>query len=236
MDVRRAVDADQLVGVGRQLEQIVRHRHHRQVQVAPQPLQQRVELMLRRQVEPGRRLVEQQETSLRTERTRQERALLLAAGELADAASGVTRQPDELDRFVDDAPVRTGREPKEPEAARPAHHDHVAHRHRKARIELRTLRHVADLVRGAAELRPGTFPSTRTSPRVGVTRPDNTRSSVVLPAPFGPMIPRKRPDATVQLDVPQHRMRVDVDGDAAQFDDRRLVRGHCRASAKARAL
>ena len=42
-------------------------------------------------------------------------------------------------------------------------------------------------------------PSNRTSPTFGGTKPEITPNSVVLPAPFGPMMPTISPFATEKL-------------------------------------
>ena len=59
-----AVDADELVGRGGEREQIVRHRDHREAELALEIAQQRVEVLLRGQVEADRRLVEHSRRSL----------------------------------------------------------------------------------------------------------------------------------------------------------------------------
>ncbi len=45
----------------------------------------------------------------------------------------------------------------------------------------------------------GAPPSTETVPRVGLASPASIRSSVVLPAPFGPTSAETRPSGTVTV-------------------------------------
>src|SRR5215813_4697568 len=48
-------------------------------------------------------------------------------------------------------------------------------------------------------LLPISMPQIAARPAVGATRPQSIRNSVVLPAPFGPTIPRISPASTVRL-------------------------------------
>ena len=84
VDVHAAVDADQVVGLAREREQVVRDRDHREAELVLQAPHQRVELLLGGQVEADGRLVEDQQLAAGAERLRERHATLLAARELPD--------------------------------------------------------------------------------------------------------------------------------------------------------
>ncbi len=108
VDVGGAVDTDELVGMPAELEQVVRDGDHRQAELASQALQQRIELVLSRQIQAGRRFVEQQQPGFGAESPGNESALLLTAGELADAPRLETLEADDSNRGVDLFPNRRG--------------------------------------------------------------------------------------------------------------------------------
>src|SRR3954454_17250014 len=77
--------------------ELVRDVEDRDAQLVVQPAEQRGERLLGLDVDAGRRLGEREQPRLGGERLGDERALLLAAGELAQPAPGEPRQADALD-------------------------------------------------------------------------------------------------------------------------------------------
>ena len=116
-----------------------------------------------------------------------------------DASVG---QPDALERLVDgvavlapqpaERPQRRAARPRRPRARSPA-------RARRAACAARGSRSA----RARRTLRAGS-PNSRTSPRVGRSSPSASRSSVVLPPPFGPAIATNSPS----LDAAGRRRRA----------------------------
>ena len=141
----------------------------------------------------GGRLVEQQQPRLRHQRAADRAHLLLAArhgaGELAAALAQAGEQVvDEIEALAELRP-RGGDEG--------AHAQVVLHRH--AREQAAVLRHVRDAEFDDAVRRRGErgrrLPSCML-PRIGRIRPEITRISVVLPAPFGPITATASPAFT----------------------------------------
>ena len=132
-------------------------------------------------------------------------------------AIGAVREPDALDRLVDDRAVAAAQRAEQPAATRAGRRDDLAHGRRRLDPELRALREVAE--RGAArEARRGLAEEQRLA-RAGRSRPSASRSSVVLPPPFGPAIATNSPASTARFDVSQHGLPAVVgERDVAQLD------------------
>jgi hypothetical protein len=109
----------------------------------------RDDLLLAAQVEVGERLVEQEQPGPRDQRVRDEDALLLTAGKLADPGVGVAGRADVGQRRLDQFPALPGR-PVLPGEGEPepvpvkAERHHVAGAQRHVRVDDQLLRHVAD--------------------------------------------------------------------------------------------
>ena len=108
---------------------------------------------LRRQVESRRRLVEQEQLGFCAQCPGQEGALLLSAGQLTDTTVLLPGKTDQANGFIHLAPVFAARKAEQTETTDAAHHDDIAYRHWKSRIELQPLRYVADLMRTMSQLR-----------------------------------------------------------------------------------
>ena len=112
------------------------------------------ERFLRLGVDPGRRLVQDEQRGLAGECLGDERALLLAARERAHREVGAVGQSDALDRLGDDGAVAAAQRAEQPTGREPAGGDDLAHRRRSVDPELRALGEVAE-GRAAGESRRG---------------------------------------------------------------------------------
>ena len=142
-------------------------------------------------VEPGERLVEDQQGGVVDQRDRQLGPLLVAVRERLDPPVGLPGQPDPLERGPSGPPRRRERQPGEPGEVG----DLLEHPH--AGIEPAFLGHVADPAAGAGIDRRA-VPAQRRRRRARRARAP-TRISVVLPAPLGPSRPTTRPGSTVRV-------------------------------------
>ena len=102
-------------------------------------------------------------------------------------------EPDSLDRLCDGA--RGRRRAKRPNSPRtgPAGGDHLAHGHRRVDSELGAL---GEVPIGSGRGSGRGLPEERDAPLLRPLRPTMTRSSVVLPPPFGPAIATNSPGVT----------------------------------------
>src|SRR5919198_976557 len=136
--------------------ELVRDVEDRDPELAVEALEQRAERLLRRDVDAGRRLVEREQRRPRGERLRDERALLLTAGEPQQRPAGEVRDPDALERLVDGGAV-LGPQPSERPQRCPPGLDHLSYRRGRVHAEMGALREVADALtlacssRGLAE-------------------------------------------------------------------------------------
>jgi hypothetical protein len=109
-----------------------------------QAVEERRERGLRLGVDAGRRLVEHEQRRLAGERLRDERALLLAAGEPAQRRVRAVSEADALDRLVDDRTVAPPQRPQQAPRREPPRGDDLADGGGRARPERRALRQVAE--------------------------------------------------------------------------------------------
>ena len=176
--------------------ELVRDVEDRHAELGVELIEQRRERVLRLDVDAGRRLVEHEQLRPGRERLRDERALLLARRRAATAAAtpapaSPTRSSASDDRL---AILTAAAVPTSRSGARPASTTSRTVTG-ACSAELRALREIADPRALADRLRAGS-PNSRTSPRVGRSSPSASRSSVVLPPPFGPAIATNSPTAT----------------------------------------
>ena len=108
MPLRALVEHDHAVGDREDARELVRDDHERDAEVVGQPPDQRVELGRGDRVEPGRRLVEEQDRRVERHRARDRRALLHAAGDLGRQVAGELLEPDELELHPRDQVDRVG--------------------------------------------------------------------------------------------------------------------------------
>ena len=177
--------------------------------------------------EAGQRLVEQQDARLPGERARQ-----LHQAQLACVVSSPARRC--AIRGQADAGDRLGGEPARLRVGVGAHvgadHDVVGHRHARERphdLEGAADAGRAQLVRLAADVM--SRPSSRICPASGRRKPLSRLKAVVLPAPFGPMMPRIAPSRHVEADV-LHRLQA---AEALRQAAHRRGSAPCRRSAAA---
>ncbi len=102
------------------------------------------DLLLAAQVEVGERLVEQEQLRPGDQRVRDQHALLLAAGQLADPCVGVLVRADIGQRRIDQLPALPRREGEPEPVPVKAERHHVAGAQRHVRVDDKLLRHVAD--------------------------------------------------------------------------------------------
>jgi hypothetical protein len=227
--VHGAVDAEQLVRRRGQRQQVVGHRDHRAVE----PSQQRVEGLLRRQVEADRRLVEHQQPRARAQRLGQHHAPLLAAGEPAHGAIGAVQQlhaGQRLVRRLAVGPAQAAERPQAPAAApaQPPERHHVAHGRRKARGDGVSLRHVAHLARGGA----GRAPQHLDAPARHRHEAEQRAQERRLAGAVGPHHADEPAGAHLEAQVLEHQPALTLDADVlAAHDHRRVVRGGAHGAA-----
>ena len=181
-----AADEQQPLGDVLDRAELVRDVEDGDAQLPVQPREQRRERILRVGVDAGGRLVEDQQPRLCGDRLSDEGALLLAAGEGGDRLVGLFGQADAVDRRVDGVAIVGG---ERPEQVPPGD----AARGRRPRGRSRAPRFRAAPAAGGRRPRPrrarrAGSPNSRTVPACGCSRPTISRSSVVLPPPFGPAI------------------------------------------------
>jgi hypothetical protein len=183
VDVHAAVDADEVVRLAGQREQIVRDGDHTEAELVLEAPHQRVELLLGRQVEAGGRLIEDQQLRAGAQRLRQHHAPLLAARERTDRTLRTVADADPHQRIGDRLQIGAPRAPPGAEVCEAPHQDDVAYPRRELRVDRITLRHVADLARhiGRGAGRPAEHLD---APRAIGTSPSSARSSVDLAAPL----------------------------------------------------
>ena len=149
------------------------------------------DLLAQHRVEPGRRLVDEQQARLVHQRARQLQAPLHAARQLPrSSAAGVPQ-------------TRPASAPRAPGVRGAATTARTARRRMtrfRPRSTPRTARSAGACSRSARARRRvnlrGSWPSTRSSPLVGRSVPVSMRTSVVLPEPLGPITPRIVPRGT----------------------------------------
>ena len=113
---------------------------------AADPVEQRRDGRLVREVEAVERLVEEEHPRLRDERRGDQEPLLLAARAVADRPPGVARGADELDRLLDAAPLDLPAGQRQPPAGSvEAEPDEIDAADPGRRVEGVALRQVADL-------------------------------------------------------------------------------------------
>ena len=110
--------------------------------------------LLRRRVDAGHRLVEQEQVGLRRQRAGEEHAPPLAARQAPDLRPQVALHADLGERVVDGAAVVAARPPDRPEAREAAHHHDVLDGDRERPVDVLGLRDVGDAPRLAPGGRP----------------------------------------------------------------------------------
>ena len=109
-----------------------------------QPGEQGCEGLLRRDVDSGRGLVEDEQLRVAGERLGHERALLLASGEPGERPICDLGEPDSVDRLLDASSILTAESADEPRARHTARCHDLPHRRRRIETELGALRQVAE--------------------------------------------------------------------------------------------
>ena len=141
------------------------------------------------QVEPGSRLVEEQQARLRDESPGDQRPLALSLGAVAEAALCEAAEPEHAEQRVGPVDVEH-REPllEVPDRAGRARPDHLADREERSEPVAVTRVDEPDPLAQAGDVsvRPIVSPRSSTVPRLGNPTAPVSVSSVVLPAPFGP--------------------------------------------------
>ena len=164
--------------------------------------QQRVEVVLGRQVEADRRLVEHEQALARAERLREHHAALLAARELPDRALRAIRHADAPERVGDGAAVVGVRPPPGPEVRETSHHHDVAHARREAR---RRSRDAAARSRSGA---PGRSRRRRPAQHLDAARRDRHETEQ--------RAQQRRLARTVRTDHAEEAARVEREGDVLE--------------------
>ena len=162
-------------------------------------------------VEPGGRLVEEQQIRVADQAQCQVQAALLAAGQVPDLLPLLPGQADQVDHLVDvprapGSSRRCGRWSRGPSGrARP----------RCPAAPARSARAAP----GRADRSPGSRPSTSTRPASRVRNPSRISRVVVLPAPFGPSSAKISPRRDGEAH-PAHGLHRAVTLPQSRHDDR----------------
>ena len=143
-----------------------------------------------RHVEPGERLVQQQQRRVLDERPRDEHALALAAGEVAERVA----------RARSARPTRSSASRASARSARPGrrHHGSRETRAHQRHVE-RADREVEPRALGLRHERRRARPAGRACPRTSASSPVSTRNSVDLPPPLGPSTLTRSPARTANV-------------------------------------
>ena len=153
-----------------------------------QPREQRRDLELVAEVQRGGRLVEQHHVGGLRQRARDDDALLLAAAQRGERAALEGKRARRRQRLARDGDVRGPSSANGPEVRIAAHQRDFEHR--VVEGETGFLRHDRDPPRDLGARHAGEVDAVeRTRPLAGPSMPASSRSSVVLPEPFGPRIP-----------------------------------------------
>ena len=160
--------------------------------------EQHRERLLRVDVHARRRLVEHEQVRLARERLRDERALLLPAGQRGDGLRRSLGEAHSLDGRPDEHAVAGAEAARRDRAERRAPWPRPPPRSRASRSP------AAHAGRGsrsgsAGAARPAGSPKSDAVPACGCSRPSRMRSSVVLPPPFGPATATNSPSSTARL-------------------------------------
>ena len=113
-------------------------------------VEDRHEVLLRRRVDAGDRLVKEVQVRFRREGAREECAPALAARQRADLRSAVGCHANLLEGGSNGLPIASAGPPERPESRVAAHHRHVPDAHREAPVDELGLGHVGDPVRRGA--------------------------------------------------------------------------------------
>lgn len=100
--------------------------------------------MLRRDVQPGGRLIQQKDARLLRQGAGDENTLLLPAGERAERRVAMVVHPDVCEGFARDLAIPAPRAAKQPQCPVAAHHHRLQHRHGKIAVEHTLLGQVPD--------------------------------------------------------------------------------------------
>jgi hypothetical protein len=138
------VHEGELPGVVRDRLEPVRHHRHREAAAGVQLAEQVHRRELGGGVHAVRGLVQHDELRIAHQRPRDERALALAAGQLADEDPGELGDADAVERALRRLAVGAPRPAERPEHRRPAHEDDLARREGPDRVHVLALRDVAD--------------------------------------------------------------------------------------------
>ena len=200
-----AVEREHEVVVARGTREVVRGDHDGPSLVAPR-VDQLPHRVLGGAVDAGEGLVEQQQLRVLRRDLGEQRALALAARQLAEPAAGEVVDGKRAHRVGDQLAVAIGHSLPPAERAPAAHRDHVAHGGREHRLDRDLLGQVGDAVgRRRRSRRP-----------LGSASPTAVENSVLFPEPFGP---------STAIDLPAR----DLDVDRLERDDVSVADGQVAA-------
>ncbi len=177
--------------------QLVRHQQHRRAVLLHEVDERVAEETLRLDVDTGDRLVEHEQIGFRRQRLRDQRALLFAARQFADASLPVLRERDRLERVGDRLSVDRSTAAPPALLRQSARGDHLLDGGGEVGRETESLRDVRD-ARGVVTVLGGS-PNSDARPDAGSSRPNKMRNRVDLPEPFGPASAANSPARTERL-------------------------------------
>ena len=180
----------------------------------PQGPQQLDDRLLRRRVDALEGLVHEVDLGVLDERTGEEDALLLAAGELADLAAGELGHADLLERLPRGRAILGARPPHPAEPPVPAHQHDVEDARREVPVDAAALRHVGDEL-ALLRVRP---PVHERLPGGRLHHPEDRPHQRRLAGPVGADDRHQHALRHLEVDVPEHRLLAVGNGQIGHLD------------------
>ncbi len=202
--------------------EVVHRRDHRQPTASTELVDQLEDAQLLAEVEPGRGLVEQEQGRLLRERPREDDAPQLAARERLETPGRRPAEVEALDRGGHDLVIAPSLGGEQSEVRRPPE-QHVL-LDRDALGDHRELRDEGDRSssRPPSEVLGRPTRTARTEPVCG-NSPATACTSVVLPAPFGPITQTHEPRRDLEPDTGDDRRAAELDRQVADLERERVV-------------
>jgi hypothetical protein len=172
------------------------------------------DLLLRRGVNAGNRLVKQIDLRISSDRARQEDPAALTTRKLADLSLCKIGHINTRERIRNRSVIGSPRSTERPERWRATHHHHLTNRNREGPINLFGLRHIRNTLRMNADRCPKHLNAA--TPRL--LQPGNAFQQSRLPPTVRPEDSGKRPWRKGERDAANRRTIAVPGGDADQFN------------------
>ena len=189
---------------------------------AAQQVENLEDSFLRRHIQPGQRIVHQEQLGFLRQRAGNEHPLLLTAGQFADLPVGKVGRTHQREGITHQVAIAVARLPQQTNARDAAHQHHIAHRHRELPIHLGALRDVTDADVAACAV---TVDRDLAGARLQDARNDLEESALArtVRPDNGDALPAPKLEAHV---IERGRRALIPDGDVGEVDDRPILRMH----------